>query len=234
MKRGVAVLTFPGSNGDTDALHAFQDQVGIAAELVDYRATSLAGFDAVVLPGGFSYGDYLRCGAIACFSPVVDALRAFALRGGPVLGICNGFQILMEAQLLPGALLKNQSLEFRSEWLHVRVESGNTPWTAAVKEREVLTLPVAHGLGNYYADPNTINRLREGARIIFRYCSATGEVDSDSNFNGSADNIAGICNAGRNVVGLMPHPERASDPLLGPTDGARLLRSIEMFLAVTA
>jgi phosphoribosylformylglycinamidine synthase len=230
MARGVAVLTFPGSNGDMDAFHAFRDNLSVPAELVDYRATSLDGFEAVVLPGGFSYGDYLRCGAIARFSPVMDALKSFAERGGPVLGICNGFQILIEAHLLPGALLMNQSLEFRSEWLHVRVESGETPWTASLTEGEVLNLPVAHGGGNYFADPKTIDRLIHHGQIIFRYCSYGGETGPSINFNGSTDNIAGICNERRNVVGLMPHPERASDPLLGPTDGRRMLSSIESFL----
>ena len=231
MGRGVAVLTFPGSNGDMDAVHAFRDGIGVPTDLVDYRATSLDGYDAVVLPGGFSYGDYLRCGAIARFSPVMGALKDFAERGGPVLGICNGFQILIEAHLLPGALLMNQSLEFRSEWLHVRVESGLTSWTAALTQGEVLNLPVAHGGGNYFADPETIDRVRSNGQVVFRYCSYAGESGPSNNFNGSADNIAGICNERRNVVGLMPHPERASDPLLGPTDGRRILSSIETVLA---
>ena len=234
MGRGVAVLTFPGSNGDMDAVHAFRVGVGVPTELVDYRACSLDGFEAVVLPGGFSYGDYLRCGAIARFSPVMEALRTFADRGGPVLGICNGFQILIEAHLLPGALLMNQSLEFRSEWLHVRVESGVTPWTGALTEGEVLKLPVAHGGGNYFTDNHIIKRLRENGQIVFRYCSYSGETGPSSNFNGSADNIAGICNERRNVVGMMPHPERASDPLLGSTDGRRMLSSVEIFLAALA
>ena len=232
MGRGVAVLTFPGSNGDMDAVHALRDGVGVPTELVDYRASSLDGFEAAVLPGGFSYGDYLRCGAIARFSPVMEALRTFADRGGPVLGICNGFQILIEARLLPGALLMNQSLEFRSEWLHVRVESGETHWTAALREGDVLKLPVAHGGGNYFAHDDTLARLRDNGQVIFRYCSYSGETGPSNNFNGSADNIAGICNERRNVVGLMPHPERASDALLGPTDGLRMLSSIGSILAV--
>ena len=234
MARGVAVVTFPGSNGDHDALTAFRDQVGVPTEMVDYRSTDLAGFDAVVLPGGFSYGDYLRCGAIARFAPVMEPLRTFALSGGPVLGICNGFQVLIEAHLLPGALLMNQSLQFRSEWVHVRVESGETAWTGALADGEVLTLPVAHGGGKYFADDATLSRLEAEGQIILRYSDGGGELHDERNFNGSANAIAGICNERRNVVGLMPHPERASDPLLGPTDGLRMLSSVRSFLAVSA
>jgi phosphoribosylformylglycinamidine synthase I len=231
MSQGVAVITFPGSNGDRDAFDAFRDQVGVPTEMVDYRATSLDGFDAVVLPGGFSYGDYLRCGAIARFAPVMESLRSFAASGAPVLGICNGFQILIEAHLLPGALLMNQSLQFRSEWVNVRVETGETAWTGNLREGEVLTLPVAHGGGKYFADDSTLDRLETNGQVVFRYSDGGGELHDERNFNGSANAIAGICNDRRNVVGLMPHPERSADPLLGPRDGLQILSGIRAFLA---
>jgi phosphoribosylformylglycinamidine synthase len=234
MSRGVAVISFPGSNGDHDALDAFRDGVGVPAELVDYRATDLAGFDAVVVPGGFSYGDYLRCGAIARFAPVMEPLRVFAERGGPVLGICNGFQILIEAHLLPGALLMNRSLTFHSGWVNLRVESGETAWTGTLTEGDVVTFPVAHGVGNYFADPETLARIEGNGQVVFRYSAAGGDLIESANFNGSVNGIAGICNERRNVVGLMPHPERASDPLLGPTDGLRMLSGIQSFLSVPA
>ena len=233
MSRGIGVVSFPGSNGDHDALDAFRDAVGVPAEMIDYRATELDRFDAIVLPGGFSYGDYLRCGAIARFAPVMEPLRAFAERGGPVLGICNGFQVLVEAHLLPGALLMNETLEFRSEWINVRVESGGTAWTGNLTEGEILRLPVAHGGGNYFAEPDVIERLEANGQVVFRYCTAGGDIRDEGNFNGSTNAIAGICNTGRNVVGLMPHPERASDPLLGPTDGLRMLTGIISFIPVS-
>ena len=226
------MISFPGSNGDHDALYAFRDAVGVPAELVDYRVTNLDRFDAVVLPGGFAYGDYLRCGAIARFAPVMDPLRAFAERGGPVLGICNGFQVLIEAHLLPGALLMNQSLNFHSSWVDLRVESVSTVWTASLAEGEVLSFPVAHGGGKYFADPDVLDRVEGNGQVIFRYCDPDGQLSDDANFNGSLNAIAGICNERRNVVGLMPHPERASDPLLGPTDGLRMLTAVASFLSV--
>lgn len=234
MGRGVAVISFPGSNGDRDALHAFRDAIGVPAELVDYRAEHLDGFDAVVLPGGFAYGDYLRCGAIARFAPVMEPLRAFAESGGPVLGICNGFQILIEAHLLPGALLMNRSLQFHSEWVNMRVESGETAWTGALTDGEVFPFPVAHGGGKYFADNRELDRIERNGQVVFRYVAPDGRLDELSNFNGSVNAIAGICNEGRNVVGLMPHPERASDPLLGPTDGLRMLAVVQQFVSVPA
>lgn len=234
MGRGVAVISFPGSNGDRDALHAFLDGVGVPAELVDYRAGHLDGFEAAVLPGGFAYGDYLRCGAIARFAPVMGALRDFAARGGPVLGICNGFQVLVEAHLLPGALLMNQSLQFHSNWVNVRVESGETAWTGALTEGEVLSFPVAHGGGKFFAEPAELDRIEGNGQVVFRYAEANGELSDASNFNGSLNAIAGICNEHRNVVGLMPHPERAADPVLGPTDGLRMLAGVTQFLSVLA
>ena len=233
MNRGVAVISFPGSNGDMDAFHAFADSVHVPTTLVDFRETSLEGFEAVVLPGGFSYGDYLRTGAIARFSPVMTAVQAFAAAGGPVLGICNGFQVLTEARLLPGAVLRNKDLQFHHEWIHIRVETGETAWTGSVSEGDVLTMPVAHGEGNYFADREMISTLEHEGRIVFRYVDETGRVSEGANFNGSLNNIAGICNAGRNVVGLMPHPERAVDPLLGPAQGLGILTSVLPFIGMT-
>ena len=225
MSGGVGVITFPGSNGDVDALHALRDDIGVPARLVDHRETDLAGFGALVLPGGFSYGDYLRVGAIARFAPVVEPLRAFAARGGPVLGICNGFQVLTEAHLLPGALLRNRTLRFHCHWTHVRVETAATPWTADLDEGDVLRLPVAHGDGAYYADDETVARLEAEGRVVARYCDAEGRVGGEANANGSVAAIAGVASPGGNVVGLMPHPERATDPLLGGDDGLRMLRA---------
>ncbi|MDQ2682104.1 MAG: phosphoribosylformylglycinamidine synthase subunit PurQ [Chloroflexota bacterium] len=233
MSRGVAVITFPGSNGDRDAFDAFATDLGVPTEMVDYRETNLDGFEAVVLPGGFSYGDYLRSGAIARFAPIIEPLREFARRGGPVLGICNGFQVLTEAHLLPGALLMNRTLQFQSMWVPIRVESGETAWTGNLTEGEVLTMPVANGWGNYFADPETVERLEGDGRVVFRFVDEAGEQSERANINGSVNNIAGITNEGRNVVGLMPHPERAADPLLGPADGKRLIESVQSFLAST-
>lgn len=230
----VGVITFPGSNGDQDAAYAFAVDLKVNARLVDYRETDLTGFDAMVLPGGFSYGDHLRCGAIARFAPVMDSLRTFIDAGGPVLGICNGFQILTEAHLLPGAVLRNRSLAFHCDSVNVRVEGATTAWTGAVGEGDVLLLPVAHGAGSYFAEPATLDRLEKEGRVILRYCDAGGTVSEAANFNGSARSIAGIANARGNVVGMMPHPERATDPLLGSTDGARILRSLLDVMAVVA
>ena len=233
MNRGVAVISFPGSNGDQDAVDAFAGPVGVPTRMVDFRETSLDGFEAVVLPGGFSYGDYLRTGAIARFAPVMTALQQFAAAGGPVLGICNGFQVLTEAHLLPGAVLRNKDLRFHSQWVHIRVETGETAWTGAVSDGDVLTMPVAHGEGNYFADRETIATLEHEGRVVFRYSDADGHPTEESNFNGSINSIAGICNIGRNVVGLMPHPERAADPLLGRPDGVRILESVMSFVGTT-
>ncbi len=222
----VGVITFPGSNGDYDALHAMRDDVGVSARFVDYRETTLDGIDAVVLPGGFSYGDHLRCGAIARFAPVMAPLAEFAGRGGPVLGICNGFQILTEAHLLPGALLRNTTMRFHCHWSHIRIDSDRTAWTAGISEGTVLRLPVAHGEGSYFADPETIAVLEEQGQIVARYCSPEGTVDDVSNRNGSVNAIAAVSNVAGNVVGLMPHPERAANALVGGADGLRLLRAI--------
>ena len=220
------VISFPGSNGDHDAVHALEHDLGVTVRQVDYRETDLSGFDAIVLPGGFSYGDALRCGAIARFSPVMGPLRAFAESGKPVLGICNGFQILCEAHLLPGALLRNQSLKFHCFWTHVRIEHVDTPWTSGLSAGEVLRLPVAHGEGAYYIGDRDLQDLERNGQVVARYCSPDGEIGDDWNANGSVASIAAVCNARRNVVGLMPHPERASNALVGGSDGLRLLSSV--------
>jgi phosphoribosylformylglycinamidine synthase subunit PurQ / glutaminase len=221
-----AVVVFPGSNGDHDAYYAVKHVLGQDAELVWHKNTSLGGADVVVLPGGFAYGDYLRTGAIARFSPIMQEVQRFAAAGGPVLGICNGFQVLLEAGLLPGAMLRNKSLHFRCEQVHVRVEQIDTPFTAGCASGEVLKIPIAHGEGNYYAEPDVIQRLEQNRQIIFRYVTADGVVTTGANPNGSLNNIAGICNEARNVVGLMPHPERACEMAVGSADGLTMFESV--------
>jgi phosphoribosylformylglycinamidine synthase I len=226
-----AVIVFPGSNCDHDAYHAAKHVLGHDAEFIWHKDTSLKGADVVVLPGGFSHGDYLRTGAIARFSPVMHAVSEFASKGGPLLGICNGFQVLCEAHLLPGALLRNTDLKFHCEHLFVRVEQTDTPFTATATRGQVLRLPIAHGEGNYYADPETIAALESSGRIVFRYCDAAGHLSAASNPNGSLNAIAGICSERRNVVGLMPHPERACESPLGSKDGLVLFESVVHALA---
>src|SRR5690348_1063789 len=221
-----AVVVFPGSNCDHDAYYAAQHVLGQEAELIWHKATSLKGADVVILPGGFAHGDYLRTGAIARFSPIMAEVQRFAAAGGPVLGICNGFQVLLEAGMLPGAMLRNSVLQFRCEYVHVRVEQTDTPFTAACAPGQVLRIPIAHGEGNYYAEPDVIDRLERGRQVIFRYATASGEVTADANPNGSLNNIAGICNETRNVVGLMPHPERACELAVGSADGLVLFESV--------
>jgi phosphoribosylformylglycinamidine synthase subunit PurQ / glutaminase len=220
------VIVFPGSNGDHDALHALGEVLGQPARAIWHRETSLAGIDCVVVPGGFAYGDYLRAGAIARFSPIMGAVERFAREGGPVLGICNGFQVLTEAGLLPGALLRNAELEFRSQWVHVRVERTDTPFTGGLRAGEVLRLPVAHGEGRYFAAPEELARLEANGQVVFRYCDPTGQTTEATNFNQSLNHIAGVCNERRNVVGLMPHPERGAEAILGGDDGRRILESV--------
>ncbi len=232
MSSQIGVITFPGSNGDQDAYDAFALNLGVPTRMIDYRETDLSGLAAIVLPGGFSYGDHLRCGAIARFAPVMDSLRSFADAGGPVLGLCNGFQVLTEAHLLPGALLRNESLQFHCRLVEIRVETTRTAWTREVAPGEVLTLPVAHGEGAYFADHATLDQLEASGQIVFRYCEPDGTGSSASNFNGSARSIAGICNERGNVVGMMPHPERAADPMLGSTDGLKILSSALEYLSV--
>jgi len=222
----VAIIQFPGSNCDTDCQAALASLPGIQAEIVWHKETSLAGYAAVVLPGGFSYGDYLRCGSIARFSPIMRAVRAVAESGVLVLGICNGFQILCEAGLLPGTLMRNNGLLFRCEHLHLRVENNDSPFTSVLHQGQVLDIPIAHGEGNYFADAETLKQLNMNNQILVRYCDASGNVSPEVNPNGSLENIAGICSHGRNVFGLMPHPERVCDPLLGGTDGRSIFQSM--------
>jgi len=221
-----AVVSFPGSNGDMDAVHAFSDALGIATERVGRTETDLSRFDMVVLPGGFSYGDYLRAGAIARFAPVMEAVTAFANAGRPVLGMCNGFQVLTEAGLLPGVLMRNASLQFRCRWVHIRVERTETPWTAEIPHGTVLRLPIAHGDGRYVVDAEMLPQLEANRQIVFRYCTPTGSLSTETNPNGATAHIAGVCNEAGNVVGLMPHPERSTELLTGGDDGLRILRSV--------
>jgi phosphoribosylformylglycinamidine synthase I len=221
----VTVVLFPGSNCDEDALIAARGTIGAETSLVRYDERDLKKPDLVILPGGFSYGDYLRSGAMARFSPAMDSVAEFAARGGAVLGICNGFQILCEAGLLPGAMLRNAGLRFVCRDVFVRVETKRTPFTLVLNRGEVLRLPVAHGDGNWTADRETYRRMAERDQIVFRYVDRDGGETPGSNPNGSLGSVAGICNVDGNVVGLMPHPERCSEELLGNTDGARLFRS---------
>ena len=221
-----SVIVFPGSNCDHDAYHAAKHVLGQEAEFVWHKEATLKGADVVVLPGGFSHGDYLRTGAIARFSPIMTAVGEFAAAGGPVLGICNGFQILCEAGLLPGAMLRNRDLKFHCEHVGVRVEETDTPFTSLASKGQVLRIPIAHGEGNYFADAEVIADLESSRRVIFRYCDPRGQITDDANPNGSVNNIAGICSRRRNVVGLMPHPERACEPVLGSADGLVLLESV--------
>jgi len=223
MKFGIVV--FPGSNCDHDAYHATKHVLGQAADFLWHKDTDLKGSDVLILPGGFSYGDYLRTGAIARFSPIMPHVQTFAARGGPVLGICNGFQILLEAGLIPGAMLRNRSVKFVCQQVHLRVEQTDTPFTCAARKGQVLQMPIAHGEGNYFAEPEVIARLEANRQVIFRYVTASGDVDDEANPNGSIAGIAGLCNEPRNVLGLMPHPERACESALGSADGLVLLES---------
>lgn len=232
MKFGVIV--FPGSNCDHDAYHVISKHVGQPVDFIWHRDTDLSTYDAVIIPGGFSYGDYLRAGALARFSPVMNSLKQFAAKGNLVLGICNGFQILCEAGLLPGALIRNRDLHFICEHVNVRMESANTPFTNEFAAGSVLRMPIAHADGNFVCDDDTFDELRREDRIIFRYCDRDGQTTEAANPNGSRDNIAGICNRERNVMGLMPHPERACEDLLGSSDGQDLFRSLAGTLAAAA
>ena len=220
------VIVFPGTWSDTDCFHVLRDVLHQQVEYVWHRDTDLSGFDCVVLPGGFSYGDYLRAGAIARFSPVMRAVEEFAQEGKLVLGICNGFQILCESGLLPGVLMRNAHLQFRCQWVHLRVESASSPFSRSAREGQVLRVPISHGEGRYYADAATLAALESEGRVIFRYCSPSGEASGDANPNGSLGNIAGIVNGRGNVLGMMPHPERCCDPMLGGVDGRTILESL--------
>jgi len=220
-----AVVQFPASNCDQDAIYAAR-LLGHEAYFVWHKETSLNGADVVIIPGGFSYGDYLRTGAIARFSPVMQAVSEFARNGGLVLGICNGFQILCEAGLLPGALIRNRSLQFRCEQVYLKPATYNSPFTCKIPQGKLLRIPIAHGEGCYYADPETIQKLKADERILFQYCDKEGNLSEQSNPNGSLFNIAGICNETRNVAGMMPHPERACEPILNSADGLLIFQSV--------
>ena len=220
------VVVFPGSNCDHDAYYVCKKILHQGAEFLWHKEADLKDADVIILPGGFSYGDYLRCGAIARFSPVMKEVVRFANQGGPVMGICNGFQILLEAGLLPGVLLRNSSLQFVCKYLHLRVENAETMFTSQCHEGDVLEIPIAHGEGNYFTDDETLRRLEDNRQIVFRYCDKAGDVTPESNPNGSLANIAGIINEAGNVMGMMPHPDRASDPVLRHTDGQRIFHSI--------
>ncbi|MGH9844098.1 MAG: phosphoribosylformylglycinamidine synthase subunit PurQ [Blastocatellia bacterium] len=224
MKFGVVI--FPGSNCDHDTYHVISKVIGQPVDFIWHKQETIEGFDAVILPGGFAYGDYLRCGAIARFSPVMRAVKEFAAAGGLLMGICNGFQILCEAGLLPGALLRNRDLKFICQHVNIRVERTDTPFTAACTVGQVLSIPVANGEGDYFCDPQTLAELEAEGRILFRYCDPQGRITEAANINGSLGNIAGICNRERNIIGLMPHPERASESILGSNDGRVIFRSM--------
>lgn len=221
-----AVIVFPGSNCDTDTHHVLAQVLGIHTDFVWYTSSSLDNYNLIVLPGGFSYGDYLRTGAMAAHAPVLEAVRNEARRGVPVIGICNGFQILLEAGLLPGAMLPNASMAFRCEWVYLRVEATNTPFSTVASTGQVLQMPIAHGEGNFTADPDTLESLRANNQIVFRYSDAQGDASAASNPNGAVDNIAGICNSKRNILGLMPHPERCTEQALGGVDGRVIWESV--------
>ncbi len=221
-----AVLVFPGTLCDTDSFHVLSNVMGQEARYVWHKERDLAGFDCVILPGGFSYGDHLRAGAIARFSPVMESVSDFAARGGLVVGICNGFQILCEAGLLPGALMRNPQLQLRCQWVYLRTENCNTAVTNVLRPAQILRIPIAHGEGNYFADPETIQELETSRRIIFRYCDSGGAITPEANPNGSLGNIAGIMNEAGNVFGMMPHPERSSEIELGGADGLYIWESL--------
>jgi phosphoribosylformylglycinamidine synthase subunit PurQ / glutaminase len=224
MKFGVVVL--PGSNCDHDALHVVKDVLGHDAQILWHKDTDLKGSECVIVPGGFAYGDYLRAGALAKFAPIMTAIRRHADEGGLVLGICNGFQVLTEVGMLPGALMRNQHLRFLGRDVHLRTEETDTPFTSLLVPGQVFRVPIAHGEGNYYADDAMLDELERNRQVIFRYSDEEGRLTSEANPNGSARNIAGICNRGRNVLGLMPHPERCSESILGNADGLLIFKSI--------
>lgn len=223
MKFGV--LVFPGSNCDHDAYHALKHIHGIDTTFIWHKEKALGNIDAIIIPGGFSYGDYLRSGAIARFSPVMNEVAKFAASGGPVLGICNGFQILLEARLLPGTMMANEHLRFTCKFVHLLCENRNTPFTRDIPEHTFLNIPVAHGDGNYFAQDDILREMEDHNQIVFRYCDSNGIVTDASNPNGSSDNIAGVCNKKGNVIGMMPHPERAVESILGSDHGKQIFQS---------
>ena len=220
------IVVFPGSNCDEDAFHAARDVFGQDATYLWHKDTDLKDADAIILPGGFAHGDYLRTGAMARFSPIMAPVRTFAERGGPVIGICNGFQILLEAGLLSGAMLRNRGLKYRCEHIHIRVEQTDTPFTGTASVGQVLRIPIGHGEGNYYAPPDVLRQIESKRQVVFRYTDPAGHLDDSWNPNGSVDAIAGLCNESRNVLGMMPHPERACEPLLGGVDGRLIFESV--------
>ena len=220
------VVTFPGSNCDEDMIYVLKEKMGQKVEHLWHKDSDLKGCDLIVLPGGFSYGDYLRSGAIARFSPIMNAVIAHALKGGYVFGICNGFQILCEAGLVPGALLHNEHQKFNCKNVYIKAQTNNTILTSQLDLSKPMQIPVAHGEGLYFADEPTLKQLNENGQVLFRYCDENGNITKDANPNGSMENIAGVCNAERNVFGMMPHPERAADEELGNTDGKILFESI--------
>lgn len=228
MKFGV--VTFPGSNCDYDAFMAVKEQMGETSEFIWHKDTDLGSYDCICLPGGFSYGDYLRTGAIARFSPVMQAVVEYAERGGLVIGICNGFQILLESGLLPGAMLRNRSLRFICKHVYIRCENTETPFSNRLQTGQVLKIPIAHTDGNYYSYEGDIAELAKSGQVVFRYCSRQGELSGEANPNGSIDHVAGICNKHRNVFGMMPHPERAAEKLLGSGDGLGVFQSIAAYI----
>lgn len=232
MSAKFGVIVFPGSNCDHDAYHALAHIMNAETKFLWHKDTDLSDIDFLLIPGGFSYGDYLRSGAIARFSPIMQSVIDFAQKGGPVLGICNGFQILLEAGLLPGAMMHNQQLRFVCKQTHIRCETSDSLFTRNIEEGKVLQIPVAHGEGNYFTDQDQLNELQDNDQVIFRYSDEEGSVTEEANFNGSIDNIAGICNKERNILGMMPHPERAVEELIGSDDGKHIFESVLHELSV--
>ena len=220
------MVVFPGTWSEVDCYTVVDEIIGQPVDYVWHNDTNISNYDCIILPGGFSYGDYLRCGAIARLSPVMDSVKKFANSGGLVIGICNGFQILCESGLLPGVLLPNDHLEFRCEWTHLRVENSNTAFSNTLESKQVISVPISHGEGNYFADPETLKTLEENGQVVFRYCEPDGTINQDSNPNGSINNIGGLINSQGNVLGMMPHPERCCDPILGGVDGKLIFESI--------
>ncbi len=232
--KSIGILVFPGSNCDHDAYHAMAHVMNAEAKFIWHKHTDLSGIQFLIIPGGFSYGDYLRTGAIARFSPVMKSVTDFAMQGKPVLGICNGFQILLEAGLLPGAMLRNKALRYICKYVWLRCETSGSLFTRNIEEGSVLKIPVAHGEGNYFTDEDQLKELQDQDRIIFRYCNSSGEVSDETNFNGSIGNIAAVCNKQRNVLGMMPHPERAMETELGSDEGKIIFESILNELAAVS
>ena len=220
------MVVFPGTWSEVDCYTVVDEIIWQPVDYVWHNDTNISNYDCIILPGGFSYGDYLRCGAIARLSPVMDSVKKFANSGGLVIGICNGFQILCESGLLPGVLLPNDHLEFRCEWTHLRVENSNTAFSNTLESKQVISVPISHGEGNYFADPETLKTLEENGQVVFRYCDPEGTINRDSNPNGSINNIGGLINSQGNVLGMMPHPERCCDPILGGVDGKLIFESI--------